>query len=227
MKNGIITTAIIACFLYSCTPQKLGPISTREETYLIDVSHHQGHIEWLTVCQDTNLKFVYIKATEGATYTDPKYDYNIKEARKAGLKVGAYHYFRTTSSVKEQFQNFKKAYPKETADLIPMIDVENCGSWERKKVQKEVRKLCSLMERYYGVKPMIYSVQNTYNKYLAPEFNTYPLYIGRYSKDAPVILGKGHYTIWQYPEPGVIEGIKKETDICRFHPSVDPNSLFI
>ena len=33
----------------------------------IDVSNHQGLIDWSLVSKDENIKFVYIKATEGAT----------------------------------------------------------------------------------------------------------------------------------------------------------------
>ena len=59
----------------------------------IDVSRHQGRIEWQKV-PIRDISFVYIKATEGATYTDPYFHYNIKGAAEAGFKVGAYHYFR-------------------------------------------------------------------------------------------------------------------------------------
>ena len=34
----------------------------------IDVSHHQGHIDWKKVAA-ADIDFVYVKATEGATYT--------------------------------------------------------------------------------------------------------------------------------------------------------------
>lgn len=211
--------SIIAFFLFLGSlfcPANYLPVE-KPEKYGIDVSRHQGRINWDKVAKDTNILFVYIKATEGATYTDPNYAYNLAGARKAGLKVGVYHYFRTTSSVKNQFKHIKKTCPKDSLDLIPMIDVENCGNWSRKQVQKAVRELCALVEKHYGCKPMIYSVQNTYNKYLAPEFNMYPLYLGRYGDNAPVINGKGHYTIWQYSENSMVNGIPKQVDRCRFH----------
>ena len=49
-----------------------------EETFGIDVSHHNGKINWEKV---TDVEFVYIKATEGATYVDPLFQQNIKGAR--------------------------------------------------------------------------------------------------------------------------------------------------
>lgn len=48
----------------------------------IDVSHHQGYIDWEMVAADGSVKFAYIKASEGTTHQDTRYDYNITEARK-------------------------------------------------------------------------------------------------------------------------------------------------
>ena len=65
----------------------------------IDVSNHNGSIKWDKVAADEKgISFVYIKSTEGATYSDPRFHENAKGATAAGLHVGAYHYFRMTSS---------------------------------------------------------------------------------------------------------------------------------
>ena len=61
----------------------------------IDVSHHQGKINWSKVQKSCpNLKFVYVKATEGKTYVDPRYEENVKGARKAGFKVSRVEYIQ-------------------------------------------------------------------------------------------------------------------------------------
>lgn len=193
----------------------------------IDISRHQGKIEWEEVAKNRDIRFVYIKASEGSTYTDPNFKENISGAKKAGLKVGAYHYMSMSSSSKSQFDHFRRLYPKKTAELIPMIDVEKCGKSTRKQVQKRLSELMSLMKSYYGKYPMIYSVNGTYNRYLAPEFNTYVLYIGRYGKNPPIIRGKGHYDIWQYSEKGSVKGIIKDVDLCKFHKSSDIKDLLL
>ena len=108
----------------------------------IDVSNHQGKIDWEKVASDKNIQFVYIKVTEGATHVDKSYAHNIKEARKNGLKAGSYHYLRNTSTIRDQFQNFKNVAKKEYQDLIPMVDVEE-------KVEKDsIRLFCDLLEEY-------------------------------------------------------------------------------
>ena len=50
----------------------------KQESFGIDVSHHNGKIKWEEV---SDVEFVYVKATEGATYVDPMYQQNIKGAR--------------------------------------------------------------------------------------------------------------------------------------------------
>ena len=186
----------------------------------IDVSHHNGKIDWKKVKQEfPDLKFVYIKCTEGATYVDPDYLDNAKGARAQNFNVGAYHYFRMTSSAHDQFHNFKKQLDGIDFNLIPMVDVERDDDKPRKELQDSLRVLLDLLEKEYGVTPMLYGTNSSYNKFCAPEFNLYPKYIGRYGDNAPVMKGSGHYTIWQFSEDGIINGIPKPVDLCRFFPN--------
>jgi lysozyme len=196
--------------------------SIRMATYHgIDVSHHQGSIDWNKVATDTLIQFVYIKATEGATHRDKMYEYNLKGARNAGLRVGSYHYLRKTSSIRQQFRNFTKAAQQDLQDLIPMVDVEE-------EVPKDsIRLFCQLLTEYYGIRPAIYGTNRSYNNFCAPEFNDYVLMIGRYGTKPPIISGPSHYDIWQYSETGVIPGIPKPVDLDRLHPEFDFSNLLM
>lgn len=186
----------------------------------IDVSRHQKEIDWEKVAGDKSVTFVYIKATEGATLVDPYYKTNMKGARRQGIKVGAYHYFSTKSSVDAQASNFLKQLKTFKQDLIPMIDVESRGSWSRNEFIDSVAKLANIIEKRYKRKPMIYSMMEFYNDNLAPHFNSYPLYIGRYSTAKPKIKWNGKYTIWQYSEDGIVTGIYQKVDLNRFNKGV-------
>src|SRR6476660_2447595 len=62
------------------------------ESIGIDVSHHQGEIDWPRVASD-GVRFAYIKASEGGTVPDHRFRENWVEAKKAGLRRGAYHFF--------------------------------------------------------------------------------------------------------------------------------------
>ncbi len=212
---GCVTGGIIA---YSLSPR---PRVTLKGYHGIDVSNHQGKIDWIQVANDKNIQFVYIKATEGATYVDKSYSRNITEARKHGFKVGSYHYLRNTSIIKEQFINFKNVAAKESQDLIPMVDVEE-------HVDKDSIKLfCQLIESHYGKKPAIYGTNRSYNSFCAPDFNDYVLMIGRYGKKEPIIIGFGHYDIWQYSAKGSIPGIPKKVDLDRVHPDFNIAKLYL
>ena len=195
-----------------------------QESYGIDVSHYNGIINWKQV---PDVEFVYIKATEGATYVDPMCQRNIKGARARKFRVGAYHYFRTTSSVQKQFENYKKHVKKNDIDLIPMVDVEECRKWSTVQFQDSLMRFIQLVKSYYGKAPMIYSVNTFYNRYCAPRFNNYHLMIGRYGNEGPIIKGKGAYTIWQKSQTGNLPGIPKNVDVDDFHPLYSVNDILL
>ena len=184
----------------------------------LDVSHYQGEIDWREVKKhNPDLEFVYVKSTEGKTLIDPMFLANAKGAATQGFKVGAYHFFQMTSTPTEQFNSFKRQMNKAHIDLIPMVDVEKSDGKPRKEVQDSLRVFLKLLEKEYGKKPMIYGTNRSYNELCAPEFNDYLLYIARYGKNKPIVVGPSHYAIWQYTDKGNIHGIMRPVDLCRFH----------
>lgn len=192
--------------------------SSRESTDYdgIDVSSYQKDIDWDAVCSDKKIRFVYVKATEGATYTSPHFRYNIENARKHGLKVGSYHFLRTTSSLRSQFENFTRAVKPEEQDLVPLIDIEQRGNWTPKQIVDSLEVFISMVSKHYNCRPMIYTMTSFYNKYLASHFKKYPLFIARYSESTPELNDGAHYTLWQYTDQGTVKGIDHAVDMCRF-----------
>ena len=212
----ILVAALAAC---ACSTNTKTDTKTDYSFTGIDVSHHQGKIDWKTVSESyQNIEFVYIKGTEGATYTDPQCLFNAREAKKNGLKIGIYHYFRMTSSPESQFANYKKMMSIANPDLIPMVDIETGDGYPISEVKKNINRFLMLIEKEYGQKPIIYGTNRSYNELCAPEFNNLLLYIGRYGENKPIINGPSHYNIWQYSDKAVIKGIEKPADVCRFHP---------
>ena len=199
------------------------------EIYGIDVSHHQGKIEWGKVKKWKNKKldFVYIKATEGATYIDETYKTNIKEAKENDFLVGSYHYFRTTSSIENQFQNFIKTIDKSEQDLIPLIDVEEKTNWTNKEFHKNFKAFLNMVENYFGQKPMIYTVNSFYNLNLSGKYKEYHFLIGRYGPNAPNMRDKTSWTIWQFSETGKVEGIPQNVDIDVLNDKYNLQDLLI
>lgn len=184
----------------------------------IDVSHHQGEIDWKQVAQDNKIKFVYIKATQGTTITDRRYAENIRGARRRGLKCGSYHFLSSQTPVRKQFAHFKSVVKKRQQDLIPMVDVESEGvrGWTKKQVCDSLALFCRLVKQQYGKSPLIYTQFKFYNTHLSPRFDRYFLFLGKYSWPQPRIKGSSRHNIWQYSEHGKIKGIKGYVDLDRF-----------
>lgn len=197
-------------------PKQEAEISTGYDG--IDVSKFQGKIDWKKVAEDPNIQFVYIKATEGATKADARYDEYLRKAREQGLKVGSYHFFVSFRTADQQFANFRNHVPRKKQDLIPMVDVEEAGNRtaKRAQLQQELSRFMELVKKEYGHYPILYSQYSFYNKMLAPEFNRYFIFIARYGERTPKLNGGGSFGMWQYTENGHVNGIKGNVDLDRF-----------
>ena len=181
----------------------------------IDVSHHQGVIEWPAVAAEGKVKFVYVKATEGSTHVDPFYRRNVEGAREQGIRVGSYHFLTSLSDVVSQFVNFSREVKREEQDLLPMVDVEWSGmtGWTPRQVQDSLMLFAYLVQEFYGVLPVIYADAKFYGERLTPWFDDYPLFIAHY-KDYPPVVEKAHRLyLWQRDEHGRVAGIEKEVDL--------------
>lgn len=184
----------------------------------IDVSHHQGQIDWLTVGKDPSLQFVYIKSTEGSTHVDPLYTRNLRGAMAAGLKIGTYHFLTSSSSVHAQFAHFMQTIDLRQQDLLPMVDIEWNGvrGWKARQIRDSLAVFAWLVKKACGRYPMLYADARFYNTYLSPRFDKFPLFIARYHDDAPQVKGLHRHYVWQYDTHGSIEGIGHEVDLDAF-----------
>ena len=215
---GLCAVAVITLLVVR-SPER--PVYRKANYQGIDVSNHQGKIDWGKVAQDKNISFVYIKATEGATHKDRRYKENVEGARENGILVGSYHYLKGNRPIHRQFDNFKSVVDRDRQDLIPMVDVEETID------RDSLLLFCSLVKEHYGKLPLIYSIIRVYNSLCSAEFDDFYLMIARYGPKPPVIKGKNHYSIWQFSEDGKIDGISKPVDLDRLHPDFSLSSLML
>lgn len=234
MKYCALIFCFVAFLIFPCCNEKTSsahaddtlPDKNTKAEFGIDVSHHNGDIDWDKV-SSTPLLFVYIKATEGASHMDKKYFKNFNGAKSVGYKVGSYHFFRMTSSAHAQFENFKKVAIADQQDLIPMVDVETSDKHSPKELRDSLNVFIGLIKKHYGRAPMIYATNRSYNELCGGYYSSYHLYIGRYGKKSPQIKGKGQYTIWQYTESGHINGIPKPVDKAKFNPQYSLKDIIL
>lgn len=184
----------------------------------IDVSHYQNRINWKTVAEQNDVNYVYIKATENAGLVDNMFETNLRQARRAGIPVGCYHFFSPTASPLAQLKNLTSTVPNlREHDLIPMIDVEVKGkNTTPEQLRHRLRQFLKAVEEYYGVKPLIYTGQNFFNKYLSGHFDDYLFMIAKYSAGVPELLGNPRFAMWQFSASGRIRGINGDVDQSCF-----------
>ena len=208
-------------------PVKKVPVNTETAKFDgIDISKYQGTINWGELKNNTKIKFIYIKATEGSDYVDPRYNEHIRNAKRNGFKVGSYHFLSTSSSATTQFQNFIRTAKREDQDLIPVIDVERLKPWSAQQLRDSLMVFANLLEDYYGCKPLIYASEKFFTNYLGRAFAGYPLFIAKYSPNKPEINYK--WILWQFSERGYFKAVKANdglVDLSRFNEGCGMNDI--
>lgn len=189
----------------------------------IDISHYQGDINWKKLRGATiskcPVRFVIIKATEGATHIDKNFQENFYQAREHGFIRGAYHFWSVNTSARKQAQFFLDQVPLEKGDLPPVLDVEHkAKDMSAEDFQVEVLTWLHMVENKYHVKPIIYTYYKFKEQYLNDErFNDYPYWIAHYYVDK--VEYKGEWKFWQHTDNGHLPGISAKVDFDIYNGS--------
>lgn len=205
-----------------------------KKVYGIDAAKYQKRIDWtaLSLKADSNgkvvpkggknIKFIQpvlfglVKSTEGTTIIDPTFKYNFEQMRRCGIIRGAYHFLSVNSPVKDQVKFFIANTPLCKGDFPPVLDLEI----SKKTMEKQHAKVCrmakqwlKLVEKHYGVKPIIYTYDNYYKDYLKGHgFDDYDFWIARYGAEPSA----RHWELWQFTDKGRATGINHAVDIDLF-----------
>lgn len=141
---------------------------------------------------------------------DAKFQENWQQAMDTHLKVGAYHFFSYESTGAQQAEHFIGTVPKISGTLAPVIDVEFYGEFyqnppEADKVIAELGDMIAILEQYYGVKPILYFTEESYELYIKGNFEECPLW-GRSVYQKLNYLEPGSWTFWQYSNRKRLKG---------------------
>ena len=188
----------------------------------IDVSHHQGRVAWSEV---RGIEFVFLKATEGAHFTDPCFAANWGAAAAQGLLRGAYHFYRPAQDPAAQAAHFLAVMGRLGAgDLPPALDLEATaepGEWEQPPAERLARlqQWLTAVEQGCGRRPFIYVAPVFWRDVLgAPaSFGAYPLWHAEYGVERPhVPTAWLTWTLWQFSQTGTVPGVTGRVDRNRF-----------
>lgn len=179
----------------------------------IDISNHNGSIDFRAVKND-GIELVYIKATEGTTYTDVKLLANYNGALNAGLKIGFYHFLVGTSVPETQAENFYINIKDKQSSLKPCLDVEINNFDVINYTLRFIKKFEELNE----LPLCIYTGGYFANDNLDSRIAKYPLWIAHYGVETPMktkVWGKD-YVGHQYTDSGSVNGISGKVDLNNF-----------
>ena len=125
----------------------------------IDVSHHQGRIDWSRLPAQ-GVDFAFIKATEGGDHRDTRFAENWQGARAAGIRRGAYHFFTLCRPGADQAANFIATVPAEPDALPPAVDLEYMGNCDGRLsvdgFHRELAIFLARVEAHYGQRAILY-----------------------------------------------------------------------
>lgn len=181
----------------------------------IDVSKHQGKIDWAKVAK-SDIEFAIIRAGYGKfdNQKDERFEENYSGAKKAGLKVGTYHYSyaKTVEDAKNEAEVFLNWVKGKQFDYPLVLDVEEKAQSEKGKqfVSDVIRTFCETVESngyYVGVYANKYWFENFIDDDCKKKYDSWVAHWAQKNEY------NGNYGIWQYTSDGSVDGISGRVDM--------------
>lgn len=222
----IALTLLAACDKAPSTPpvpktveQGASQAATAQATEIsgVDLSKWNGEVDFAKI-KTAGKRYVFIKATLGNSVVDPRYADNMQSARAAGLAAGSYHFYMTDDKPEAQFANFSKHVSLQAGDLPPVVDIEVLAKNSLPNLAMEMKMFLAMIEKKYGVKPIVYSGESFASEYLQA-FGDYPLWLAEYNKDKrpEVPTYWKNWVFWQHSQGGTVAGVAGPVDLDRFN----------
>ncbi len=197
------------------------PSRERFPVHGIDVSHHQGEINWQKL-KTQGIDFAFIKATEGGDHVDRKFVENWSASKAAGMARGAYHFFSFCKSGVEQARNFLRVVPVESDALPIVIDLEFGGNCKRELTEsnlaREVSDFVRETKKSFSSRPIFYVTPEFFDRYLENHSQLFPphtLWL-RSIFFEPKQETCERWALWQFANRGRLKGIGGPVDLNVF-----------
>jgi lysozyme len=205
----------------------------------IDVSVHQGAIDWARVAA-AGKRFVFARASAGTLTADGRYEANRTGARAVGIPVGAYHFANPDTAPNDALNEaswFLSNATPASGDLIPTLDIEVANGLSATALTAWLKTWLARVTEVTGVRPMIYTSPNFWKLHVADTEwfarNGYTvLWVAHWTKASTPLLpaagwGGAGWTFWQHSSTGSVPGIGGAVDLDHFNGSELPTTLFM
>lgn len=186
----------------------------------VDLSAHNGipDFDSLAAC---GIDFAYLKASEGTGFRDPAFIRNYAAARRTGIKVGAYHFFRFDCDGRAQAINLLRAITGCALDLPVAIDIEESGNPAEASTDLITARLAAMVTHIQstGRKVIIYTNKNGDARFVRGNFDNTAhgdpeLWICSFT-DPP--LNRRPWILWQHSHRTRLPGVKGYVDLNTFN----------
>ena len=186
-----------------------GPKAEQEDHIdmtVIDVSHHQGVINWEKV-KKAGIDGAIIRVSDSTGTMDRQCNRNIKECERLGIPFGLYIYSRakTKAKVKEEADIILKKAKGHKISFPLYIDLEQAGYESYAKMAAE--EFGAIIERA-GYWCGVYANQNWWQNYLKG-LEKFTKWVARYGKEPTI----SNIDMWQYSSSGKVSGISGNVDV--------------
>lgn len=189
----------------------------------IDVSQYQGTIDWENleaIEEQFEIKFVVVRATAGSKKVDRNFKKNWKNLSSTVYIQGAYHYYRPDENSTDQANNFIKNVKLRKGHLPPILDIEKMPKGQSmNKLKEGLQNWLTIVEKQYGVKPIIYTGEKYFEDFLQEDFPNYKFWIANYNPWKEKI--EDEYLMWQFTEKAQLHGINELVDVNVFNGNVE------
>ena len=175
--------------------------------FVIDVSQHQGTIDWNTV--KDKIDGAILRCGYGddlPSQDDTQFSRNLAECERLGIPYGVYlySYATTEAQAKSELAHFLRLIKGYKPVLGTFLDVEEGGS--EQFCARACRVVCEGLKKA-GFTPGVYSALSWWNSYLT-EIKEYTRWVAHWNDFCAY---GGEYLIWQYGTEK-IDGINGEVD---------------
>ena len=192
----------------------------------IDVSKWQGNVDFNKV-KAVGYDFVIINAGYGRylSQKDPYFEQNYKNAKAAGLGVGAYwySYATTASEAKQEAEIFLQAIKGKAFDYPVVYDIEDSAQSKLSQgtVGSLIESFCGYLEKA-GYYVSLYSYADFLNNKVPAQCKQkYDVWVAAFDVSKPPY--NGNYGMWQYTSKGGVSGVNGNCDcnyVYKDYPSI-------